>query len=197
MTYTTTEEFAVLHGLRIKGMSTAGPVSVASGVGQREVQAILDDAVARGLARSRTGGRVEGYMLTGPGRERHRQLRGTHVTEADERALAPAYEDFLAPNRAFKEVTSRWQTEGHSVDAVLPELERIHGQVGLVVTAAGAAVPRMKSYRPRFDRALAALREGDTDALARPMSDSYHDVWMELHEDLLVTLGRERSDDDE
>ena len=26
-----------------------------------------------------------------------------------------------------------------------------------------------------------------------PLSDSYHDVWMQLHEDLLLTLGRDRS----
>jgi hypothetical protein len=36
------------------------------------------------------------------------------------------------------------------------------------------------------------LADGDTAAFARPMSHSYHDVWMELHEDLLLTLGRER-----
>ena len=48
----------------------------------------------------------------------------------------------------------------------------------------------------RFSTALERLRAGDTDAFTRPLTDSYHDVWMQLHEDLLLTMGRERSSAD-
>lgn len=45
-------------------------------------------------------------------------------------------------------------------------------------------------------QAVERLRQGDPDALAKPLSHSYHDVWMELHEDLLNSLGRETSEAD-
>ncbi|WP_232681743.1 hypothetical protein [Nocardioides sp. R-C-SC26] len=41
------------------------------------------------------------------------------------------------------------------------------------------------------------LRSGDNGAFARPMYNSYHDIWMELHEDLIVSLGRTRGSHDE
>ena len=37
------------------------------------------------------------------------------------------------------------------------------------------------------------MRAGERDWFAKPMIDSYHTVWFQLHEDLLNTLGIERS----
>jgi hypothetical protein len=55
----------------------------------------------------------------------------------------------------------------------------------------------MTHYQPRLNSALTAFSDGNTEALARPMTGSYHDVWMELHEDLLLALARQRTDEDE
>ncbi|MEU2001650.1 MarR family transcriptional regulator [Rhodococcus sp. NPDC019627] len=198
MSYTTREEYDVLHRLRVRGLATSEPLAQSSGLAHQTVQRILDDAVARGLAKSRTGGRVEGYMLTSAGRERHTELHAQQVSSAEMEALAVAYEAFLAPNREFKELTTQWQTEAAGDTArILPDLVQVHEQLGKVLSLAVSATPRMRHYQPQFDSALAAFRSGDTGALARPMSGSYHDVWMELHEDLLLTLGRERTDADE
>jgi hypothetical protein len=41
-------------------------------------------------------------------------------------------------------------------------------------------------------RAYDRLIGGDVRWLTTPMIGSYHDVWMELHEDLLMTLGLTR-----
>lgn len=198
MTYTTREEFETLHAVRIRGM--ARPEGVAEGIGSStdSVRLVLDDAVARGLAKSRTGGRVEGYMLTQDGRTRHEQLLAEHVTAEEREGLSEAYEAFLAPNRAFKAVTTKWQTEAEGdITVVEVDLLELHRIIGEVLSTAAAATPRMKFYQPRFETALAAFRGGDASALARPMSGSYHDVWMELHEDLILSLGRVRSDHDE
>jgi hypothetical protein len=48
-------------------------------------------------------------------------------------------------------------------------------------------------YVSRLRAALDRLRAGALDALTKPLSGSYHDVWMELHQDLLLALGRTRS----
>ena len=62
----------------------------------------------------------------------------------------------------------------------------------------GRRAPALRALPRALRRARSArFRDGDDDALAKPLSGSYHDVWMELHEDLLATLGRERTDADE
>ena len=55
-------------------------------------------------------------------------------------------------------------------------------------------VPRSASYAARLAAAAHALRDGDTRFVANPRVDSLHQVWFELHEDLLVTLGRSRDE---
>lgn len=198
MTYTTKEEFETLHAVRIRGM--AQPEGVAEGIGYSpdSVRVILDDAVARGLAKSRNGGRVQGYMLTADGRVRHDQLLAEHVTPGEREGLSEAYDAFLAPNRVFKAVTTKWQTEADGdITVVEADLLELHRIIGEVLSTAAAVAPRMKFYQPRFETALTAFRGGDTSALARPMSGSYHDVWMELHEDLLLSLNRARTEHDE
>ncbi len=197
MSFTPNEEFAVLHGLRIKGMAQPIDVATAVGVDAALAETVLDDAVAHERARKRSGGRVQGYMLTPAGRARHTVLRSEHGPK-DVDDLSRAYDDFLEPNRRFKALTTKWQTEANGDQSVvLPELVELDEDVSKVLAAATLSVPRMSSYEPRFKTALRSFASGETSALARPMSDSYHDVWMELHEDLLLTLGRDRSDADE
>src|SRR3546814_1224843 len=48
---------------------------------------------------------------------------------------------------------------------------------------------RYRPYGARFDHAIERVRAGDLDWFTKPMIASYHTVWFELHEDLLVTLG--------
>jgi hypothetical protein len=56
-----------------------------------------------------------------------------------------------------------------------------------------AALERYTPYLPRFETALAKLGAGELEWFTKPLIDSYHTVWFELHEDLLSTLGIERS----
>lgn len=195
-TDTATEHFDVLHALRVRGLCSADGLTETSGMPIETVRRVLDDAAARDLVKERTG-RVEGWMLTAAGRQEHADLHQQHVSDELRVALAPAYDAFLAPNQRFKELTTAAQTgaAGDRSD-IVAQLDSVHGDVTAVVTAAADASPRFAGYQPRFDHALAAYRDGDDSALARPMSGSYHDVWMELHEDLLLTLGRERTDED-
>lgn len=197
MNYTEKDEFEVLHGLRIKGMTQPEEIAESTGLGTDLVTEVLDGAVEQERARKRSGGRVEGYMLTAGGRERHQALREPSLP-SDLTDVREAYEAFLGPNREFKALTTKWQTEADGdISIVLPELVALDENIGKVLDRAAQTLPRMSSYQTRFTRALEAFRNGDTTALARPMSGSYHDVWMELHEDLIQTLGHQRTDADE
>jgi pyruvate,orthophosphate dikinase len=42
---------------------------------------------------------------------------------------------------------------------------------------------------------MAAARGGDNRFVASPRVDSYHGIWFELHEDLILLAGRNRADE--
>ena len=77
--------------------------------------------------------------------------------------------------------------------AVLDRLDALHDQVVPVTTALAGTLSRFIGYTDRLTAAHERVRAGDHDWITRPVIDSYHTVWFELHEDLLATLGRERS----
>lgn len=188
-----TDEFRVLHALRVRGIASAEAVAQSSGLGAEAVAAALARTTESGHAVERTG-RLPGHSLTPAGRARHVLLRGDVVSAADAAAVASAYDAFLGPNHDLKQLTSDFQT-GKAPDAGAA-LAPIHSAAIDVVGRLGA-LPWFAGYATRLEDAFQRFNNGDTAALAKPMSGSYHDVWMELHEDLLATLGRDRTDADE
>jgi pyruvate,orthophosphate dikinase len=76
--------------------------------------------------------------------------------------------------------------------AVLQQLTDLHADTEAWLESLGGAVGRFAAYRGRFERAMAAVRAGDTRFVASPRVDSYHSVWFELHEDLIRLAGRTR-----
>lgn len=191
------EEFAVLHALKVCGFADEDRVAARTGLAADRVSAVLEATAEAGHTKSRTG-RISGHMLTPAGKARHVLLRGDSVSTDAAGVVAAAYEQFLEPNRAFKQLTTDSQTTDLTTEDLLQRLDDIHAQVSDVLAQAGeSGLSWFSTYRARFSGALERLRGGDASALARPMSDSYHDIWMELHEDLLGTLGRVRTEEDE
>jgi pyruvate,orthophosphate dikinase len=47
----------------------------------------------------------------------------------------------------------------------------------------------------RLGLAVAAARGGDGRYIASPRVDSYHGIWFELHEELILLAGRSRADE--
>ena len=54
----------------------------------------------------------------------------------------------------------------------------------------------MSRYSVKLQTALDNIHAGQTMWLARPLIDSYHTVWFELHEELILATGRTRETDD-
>lgn len=193
----TQEEFAVLHALKVCGFADEERIAARTGLPADRITAVLAGTGEAGHSKSRSG-RISGHMLTPAGKSRHVLLRGDSVDRDAVAVVASAYDDFLAPNRAFKQLTTDAQMNGLAGDELMARLDAIHADVGKVLAAASeSGLAWFPTYDARFTEALERLRGGDSGALAKPMSNSYHDVWMELHEDLLATLGRERTDEDE
>jgi hypothetical protein len=114
-----------------------------------------------------------------------------------ERIMA-TFRRFLPINRDLRDLCTAWQLrpdgsvndhadEGYDADkAIAPLLKRFSEDI-----------PSISGYRERLTEALAKLDDGEDAWLASPLVDSYHTVWMHLHQQLLLTIGMSRKEDEE
>jgi hypothetical protein len=206
MSTTSDPRTLVLHGLRLKGFADAAAIAEAGGVSEADAKPELDALVDAQLATYREG-RLSGYALTPAGRAEHARLVAEELEASGQGpAIQAAYERFLAINQDLLGICTAWQlreVDGESVvndhtdpahDAdVIGQLAELHAKVAPICADLGAALARFGAYGERLGHALARVQAGDGDWFTKPMIASYHTVWFELHEDLLCTLGIERS----
>jgi len=196
----------VLHGLRLKGVARPDALAAATGLPAGEVSGRLRALAAESLVERRTGA-LDGWVLTPAGRAEHGRLAAAEVDGAGVRpAVSGAYQRFRALNGAVLDACSRWQVRevgGWLVRndhrdaaydaAVVDDLARLHRMAQPLLDDLAGALDRYRPYGPRLRHALDRVRAGDVDWFARPGIPSYHTVWFELHQDLLSTLGLDRS----
>jgi len=201
-------ELFVLHALRLRGPATEGQVSERFDLDRTSVRSTLEGLFEAGLARQYEG-RLAGWMLTAAGREIGEQLLADELRQSGQQhRVDAAYQQFLALNGELLSICTDWQVQlidGEEVlndhqdtlrdDAVLLRLERLQRQAEPLVAQLAADLARFEGYSSRLGSAHERIRIGQTEWLAGPRIDSYHTVWFELHEDLLATLGRRRSDE--
>ncbi len=190
--------FRALHGLRIRGMATADVLVAVSGLDEGAARAALDELVA--LERAKYLEPRGMWVITPAGREAHRSLLAEVVESLDLGAVP--YDRFLELNDDVKQLCTDWQVrDGEPNDHDDPDYDRriidrlsaLDEVVQPVVAAIGEVVPWIGRYGARLTAARDRLLAGDTTALTGVLCDSYHDVWMELHEDLIATQGIDRA----
>jgi hypothetical protein len=194
------EELAVLQALRLKGRGKPDDLSEATGVAEAQVADLVTGLVEAGAAREVNGS----YMLMPDGRERLAALLADERSGVDTAAVKGFYDDFTAVNGDFKQLATDWQLrDGEPNDhgdaaydaEVLGRLGGIHARTVPIVDAVAAIAPRLAPYKDRLASALARVEGGDTTWLLRPLIDSYHTVWFELHEELIGLAGLSRQDE--
>lgn len=189
-------ELKVLQAVRLKGR--INPADIAATVD--EDPTVVAEAVR---AAADSGLLIEGstLRLSDAGRERLGELLTTERANADKPVIDDAYAEFRSVNRDFKQLVSDWQLkhgEPNTHDdadydsAVLDRLDDVHARVAPIVATVTAQIPRLTTYSDKLAIALAKVRSGETFWLTRPMIDSYHTVWFELHEELILATGRTR-----
>ncbi len=189
----------VLHALRIKGFAPAETLAEVAdlepALASQHLDLLLVDELVRFMpARSL-------WALTPSGTDHHRSL----LPGLDQEALAglrTAYEPFLEVNLRFKELCTAWQlrdgvpndhTDEHYDAEIVGRLVGLHHETLGIVDAFVTAAPRFGTYGRRLTQAVQRTSAGDTRMFTGVMCGSYHDVWMELHEDLIVVLGIDRA----
>jgi predicted membrane chloride channel (bestrophin family) len=143
------------------------------------------------------------WQLTPAGREQHRSALTDDVADAailDE--LRDSYAAFLAINERFKMLCGEWQLrDGAPNDhndaaydrAVVAKLVALQNEALPVVEAMGQVLERLQPYANRLVASCQRVVAGETNMFTGVMCGSYHDVWMELHEDLILTQGIDRT----
>ena len=199
-----TDTYLVLHGLAIKKHADAAAIAAAVGLDEAEVQAALDEAVAKGRA-VRAG---EAYSLTPVARV---ALDGAcsrlFAAQRGDEAFIAAYERFEAINRDLKALMTAWQTieiDGESVlndhankdydDRLIDRLGTLHERAEAILLQLSAGLPRLAIYARKLEAALEKAEDGAIEWVSGARIESYHTVWFELHEDLLRILGRTRQE---
>ena len=190
--------------LAIKGYATAEGMATALGCPGDEAAELLARLVADGLAEMAAGS----YRLTPDGK-----LVGRERIACDSEAWGlaraeAALDSFLELDGRMKDIATAWQMRevngeqtfnDHSDAAydgdVLARLDALHAEVSAWLPPLVARLPRLAAYRDRLERAAAAARAGDARYLASPRVDSYHSIWFELHQDLILLAGRKRADE--
>ena len=179
-------EWELLHEVRLRGALTASDARP------------TEPLVAAGFARVR-GTRL---VITAEGRAAHLAwARCEPGTEAEER-LQRVFERFLGLNAELLQLCNDWQVKrgGAANDhrdaaydwSVIQRLGALDERAGAVARHAGQAVARLARYRSCLRTARTRVEEGEHDWFTSPRLDSYHTVWMQWHEDLLLALGLER-----
>jgi hypothetical protein len=191
------EELAVLRALRLKGRATAEELASATGVPVDTVSSLANDLLASGGAKEMRGALV----LMPPARERLEELLGAEREGVDQAAVRASYEGFTPVNDDFKALASDWQMrDGDPNDhsdaaydgAVLARLPEIHVRVVPIIDRVAEQAPRIARYSDRLTAALERTQAGEHEWLLRPLIDSYHTVWFELHEELISLAGLTR-----
>ena len=197
----------VLHALRLKGFAGTAAVAETAGVSEAEAAEVLEAAKAEAQVIHRDG-RISGWSLTPAGRQRHAALLAAELEAGGYRDLVhEGYKRFLEINGDLLGVCTDWQMrpgpdgqpahndhgDAEYDSKVIARLRQIDDGVQPVCSKLEGGAERFSGYGPRLSTAIDKVEAGDTDWFTKPMIDSYHTVWFELHEDLLCTLGIERS----
>ena len=182
------EQFLVLNCVYLRKLVPAAAVA--------ECTALPPDAVDRALAAVTGAGRaldVGGgqYMLSEAGTQAVLAEYGQrYAAERQDAFCTDWYDRFELLNSQFLTGISAWQRAGD--DGQLDRLLRLVERQIKALDGISGRVPRYRTYRDRFERAIERVDHGQAEFVVSPSVDSIHNIWFEFHEDILTLLGRPR-----
>ena len=191
-----TDEALVLHTLRVKGFVTPDGFTESLGHHPHDILAqLVEDGLVRHIEQRNMFG------LLPAGKERHAELLDDLADDRTLIGLGEHYPAFMALNDDFKQLCTDWQIRADEPnDHTDPEYDRgcVERLTQLVATSRSVidgfagALPRMERYNDRLGVAADCVAQGEIKRFTGVMCESFHDVWMELHEDLIVLQGIDR-----
>jgi hypothetical protein len=169
------------------------------------------EATGRCLASLIAAGLVESPLpellgITESGKQALRdfiQARRRHIIPLLE---GPAWAGFVTLDTELKKVCSMWQVRQDSMGSlnthddpeydfgVVERLREVHSRLRDLVRSVSGLEMELEDLTVELDNAMARISEGDFDYFTGVQLNSFHNLWFELHEDLLCTMGLDRSE---
>lgn len=189
----------LLQVMSLKGQATQEALAAA-------VEVDPTDAIAAFMEAGLVESTKLGYQVTKLGKSRVDDLYAREREKAGP-VIEDVYESFVAIDGDVKQIVADWQmrrvggaltVNDHSDhrhdDRVIARLRRTDAKVSTAIAPLSTTLSRFDAYPRRLRRALALVDDGDHTMLAAPLKDSYHTVWFELHEELIILSGRNRTE---
>jgi hypothetical protein len=188
-------------------MTDAAAIARRTGLAREVVEDLLLDDQARGWVSRVAFADLAGWSLTDTGRiEGERRLADELERTGARPVVDEVHDTFARLNQRFLSTLTRWQLRPQPWDRlaandhddpvwdgrVLDELASYGRRLRPLCAALTGALDRFAGYDDRFAAALAAAEAGRLAWVDGVQVDSCHTVWIQLHEDLLATLGLER-----
>ena len=190
--------------LGIKGFATPDAAAAALATTDEDSSALLDQMTADGLI-SMMGSM---FSLSDDGKSMAAEYLAMDREEWGAERAAAGLDGFIPLDQRMKVIVTAWQmmevdgapvlndhTDADYDAAVLADLAALHVDASAWLADLHDELPRLASYSARLGRAADLVESGDHDYIASPRLDSYHNVWFELHEDLILLAGRTREDE--
>ena len=207
MTTGSATDLLVLHAVRLSGMADDHQVATRYGLERPATSELLLDLQAYGWVTRVDFAGTGGWTLTDTGRRRNEQQLAAELAAVRAAAVVAAvHRDFLPSNARLLRAARTGSCVRMRSDPLAPnrhddpdwdarvidDLTRIGDDLEELEPRLTSKLSRFAGYHARYTGALARVREGDTSWVTRVREDSCHTVWMELHEDLVATLGLQR-----
>ncbi|MFY1634830.1 transcriptional regulator [Solwaraspora sp. WMMB335] len=186
------------------GVTSDAAVSRRTGIDQDAASELLRDFEAYGWVTYVEFGATSGWTLTELGRDEDTRKLAEELDQAGAREVVErVHKEFEILNGRVVRACTDWQLRPTETDRlasndhsdpqwderVLDELRATSGDLTRLVGGLAGVLARFGGYDDRFDAALTRARAGERQWVAGVGVASCHAVWMELHEDLLSTLG--------
>jgi len=196
--------YDVLNVVALKKMASAPAVADTVGLAAAAVDGVFAMLAEQGLVVVAGGAALptdaaEPALKAAAG-QRYAKLR------ADADVLAQV-ERFETVNSQFLKTISAWQqvdVGGRAVandhadaeydDKIIGRIDKLVSRLDPLIDALAVHDARFTGYGRRFTTAMGEVDSGRHDYVSSPTLNSVHTVWFEFHEDLLRTLGRDRTE---
>lgn len=201
MGHPSTPQFRTFHALRIKGFATVDTLAEMTSRSGNDIDSHLSAFADLNHVQFREKRGL--WQLTPDGRAAHAEQLAADLDGLDvPAALSEHYPAFVEINVGFKQLCGDWQlrngepndhSDAEYDESVVARLADMNTAAQPVVSAMGDVIERLDTYAPRLEVVLAKVQAGESTMFTGVMCGSFHDVWMELHEDLILSQGIDRA----